>query len=1043
MFSGIRRLVGSVSVKQTDREILVSGIPADVMQRDIAKIWKTSRITDNMFNKIGRNEFSFNLFFAPDIVYMLDVMSTHRSRNTSVKVIATIRDEIIRNTWLANTEKTEDIPGRLKLEHLNKFIYKPLPFQQGYFDVYNTKLDQYRLNGYLLAAAAGAGKAQPLDSAIKIPGGWKAMGDVKVDDVVTAWDGTPTKVLAVYPQGVKQTFTVTFKDGRVTEACGEHLWDVYCFDWTRYNGTGWRTINTLELFSRINIGKQRLYVKLCKSEDIPDVELPIDPYNLGAILGDGGISSNCVTLTSGDPQLFSEFKKALPSTLKLITRDAITVGVITERGTPNVYIRELKALGLMGKNSYTKEIPELYMHGSTDQRIALIQGLMDTDGTIDTNGSLSFSSSSYTLAKQMQYLIRSVGGIARIKHKETSYVYNGIKKEGAISYRVSIRFHEPSLMFRLDRKRARANDGHQYCESLRLQIKSVNLARLTECQCISVEHPDHLYVTDSFVVTHNTYTTLAVGECLEADLIIVVCPNNAVDRVWASSLQDIYKADKPSFWVYAHGKPYNNERVLVVHYEGLQALLNLLPKLDLTGTVQIILDECHNLNEINSQRTQLFEQLCKRTGSKDIVFASGTPIKALGAETIPLLRCIDPMFTPDTEARYRKIFGRDGARGIDILRHRMGLISHKVEKSELKLEKPIMKPLSVVIPNGKDFTLPAIRKDMEKFIAERWTYYKGRRKEDEAFWKKCLDHHKSTLRSRQQFKEFEQYLNYVSLVSKSPDPRYVGDEIKATNAYEKTKFGPSLPKEWIKQFRDVKSVIKYTNLKIQGECLGRVLGRKRIECHVAMVPYVDFIGVCESTTKKTVVFTSFVEALEATDKHCKFLGLKPLVVYGKTNNELAQTVSRFDKDAVLNPLIATFASLSTAVPLVMADTMIMLNSPFRAYIFEQAVSRIHRLGADTQTVVYQAHLDTGDEPNISTRSADILQWSQDSVEAIMGIRSPFEVAVAMEEHAEQTLDEHVLMHRHLARVLAPFDLVPSIEDFNPTQVTTPRAFVGW
>jgi superfamily II DNA or RNA helicase len=163
-----------------------------------------------------------------------------------------------------------------------------------------------------------------------------------------------------------------------------------------------------------------------------------------------------------------------------------------------------------------------------------------------------------------------------------------------------------------------------------------------------------------------------------------------------------------------------------------------------------------------------------------------------------------------------------------------------------------------------------------------------------------------------------------------------------------------------------------------------------------MVPHIDFKSVCESTTKKTVVFTSFVEALEAVDRSLSTLGMNPLTVYGKTNNELNKTIRSFENNEDLNPLVATFQSLSTAVPLVMADTMIMIDSPFRSYIREQAISRIHRLGADTQVVVYEVSLDTGDEPNISTRSSDILAWSQEQVTAIMGIESPFEMTTSIE-----------------------------------------------
>lgn len=239
---------------------------------------------------------------------------------------------------------------------------------------------------------------------------------------------------------------------------------------------------------------------------------------------------------------------------------------------------------------------------------------------------------------------------------------------------------------------------------------------------------------------------------------------------------------------------------------------------------------------------------------------------------------------------------------------------------------------------------------------------------------------------------FDTYRRYVKQIQRyRGDARQVGEEIKWVNAYERSAIHTSLPKDLRNPFKEVKSIIKYVNLKIQGEALGRILGRKRTECHVAMVPSIDFKGVIESTAKKTVVFTSFVPVLESMMQHLTEQGFKPQAVYGKTNADLNRTIQQFETNENVNPLGATYQSLSTAVPLVMADTMIMIDAPFRAYIHEQAVSRIHRLGATTQTHVWECHLDTGTEPNISTRSSDILEWSQRQVSAIMGIDSPFEI----------------------------------------------------
>ncbi|QEM41960.1 hypothetical protein [Pseudomonas phage vB_PaeM_PS119XW] len=1033
MLDSFRSIFGGLTVKETETEIIISGIRGFDIVRDISKHWKTSKITTNLFNNIGRNSLSFYKFFAPEVMYMLENIVYYRSRYTSVKMIAAIKDALLQNTWLASTKAIDEksVQGRLNLANLSRLKFDPKPYQLEYFKNYTYRLDQYNLNGDLIAAAAGTGKSLRLDADIKIPGGWIKMGDVKVGDIVTAWDGTPTRVTGVYPQGKRQTFTIKFKDGREVDACDEHLWRVYKYDWTRYGGDGWKIINTKELFAYMQMPsfKNRLYIQLCKSEDTPALDLPIDPYNLGVILGDGCLSKG-IDITKGDQEIFDLVK--LPDNLKFVTRDHKTRGIVAKDGEKNTYLDIFRELGLMGKTALDKFIPDQYLHGSTEQRLAIIQGLMDTDGTVDENSNVSFCSSSYRLATQFQYLIRSLGGIAKIQVREPHYTYLGERREGNAAYRVNVRFPEPSTLFRLTRKRERCNDNGQYAgETLKLKITHVNLSERIETQCISVEHPDHLFITNDFIVTHNTYLTSAIAEMLDAELIVVMCPKNALDLVWLDSLKEMFHKPQTVWHTFEPNMPYKGQRWIVCHYDAMDKVVELLRNRNIVGSKRTvtILDESHNMNDPNSTRTKLYQLIVKMVGSRNNLLASGTPVKALGVELINLLRIVDPLFTPQVEERFKKMYGKEASKGLDIIRHRLGLVSYKVEKQELDLEPPIMRPYPIKIPNGDDFTLPAIRKVMEAFIQERWAYYKKRRPEDDRRWAEFCGLHRKTLKTAAQERAFKEYLDLVKYVQQIPDPRFAGEEIKATNQYEKLVFGPSLPKQFIHEFRDIKSVIKYTNLKIQGECLGRVLGGKRIECHVAMVPYVDWVGITESTHKKTIMFTSFVEAVEAADTHCVKLGMKPLAVYGKTTNELAEIVKRFDSSKELNPLNATYASLSTAVRLTMADTLILLNSPFRAYILEQAISRAYRLGQDSQVVVYQCSLDTGDIPNISTRSADILKWSQDQVEAIMGIKSPFEIGEAMEDHGDETeFDENKVIHNVLQKAFEKFDIeIPAVD----------------
>lgn len=506
-----------------------------------------------------------------------------------------------------------------------------------------------------------------------------------------------------------------------------------------------------------------------------------------------------------------------------------------------------------------------------------------------------------------------------------------------------------------------------------------------------------------------TYTSLALSEMLNSKRVVVIAPNNALNRVWEASLQEhFYKP--PTYWLSNSGKPFQgNERFVVANYEALDKVLEIVKKIG-TENVTIILDESHNFSSLDAKRTQNFIELCAVTQSKNVVWLSGTPIKALSIEAIPLFRCIDPLFNEDVQTRFKKIYSGSNERAVEILKNRMGLVSFKVEKSRLNLLEPIFQEIKVNIPNAKEYTLTSIRKQMQDFVKERHEYYRARKPDDEAFFYRCLKLHKDSLFDDKQKREFEQYETFLKLVIKSSGDFSAKDFMVYCNKYELNKILPSLPQNLRNTFKDVRSIVKYVHLKIQGECLGRIVGGARIKCHVDMVNSLPFKEICESTKKKTVVFTSFTHVIAQCERHLPEIGLSPLSVYGKTNSNLPAIIEQFDKDDNVNPLLATYASLSTAVPLTMADTVIMIDAPFRDYVLQQAVSRVHRIGATTQCYVYTASLDTGNEVNISTRSVDILKWSQQQIEEILGIKSPFEITDDLETFsvAVEGLDQPVV-----------------------------------
>lgn len=518
------------------------------------------------------------------------------------------------------------------------------------------------------------------------------------------------------------------------------------------------------------------------------------------------------------------------------------------------------------------------------------------------------------------------------------------------------------------------------------------------------------YILGAAPGSGKTITGIALSEALDTDITICIVPKNAVDRVWADTLEWIFKEKQP-YWKSTSGDPLKKGyRYYVAHYEQLDKILEFFKHNHDGKKINIILDESHNLNELKSMRTELFLQLCRVVNCQDVLWSSGTPIKAMGSEVIPILRSIDPYFDQEAEERFKAIFGLSSARGLDILAHRLGYMTFKIDKAQIVGNKVERFRVDVSLKNGDEYTLAAIGDEMRKFVKERTAYYQSNMKLYINMYMDCLRAYERTIRTSQEMREYEEYVRTARLLHTSYDPYVHKQEPIFCNAFEKKNIIPALPKELREKFKDCRSVYKYVNLKIQGEALGRILGKKRTQCNVDMLGAWDkyrvtdtqtgekfettLVDIIENSIKKTVVFTSYVEVVDKAAVILKEAGGFPLKVYGETNSELPQIVSTFERDTRCNPLIATLQSLSTAVPLVMANTVVFLNAPFRDHEYEQACSRVDRLGQTEVVQIFDVYLDTGKEPNISTRSLDIMAWSRSQVEAMLGPSG----AVALESY---------------------------------------------
>lgn len=488
-----------------------------------------------------------------------------------------------------------------------------------------------------------------------------------------------------------------------------------------------------------------------------------------------------------------------------------------------------------------------------------------------------------------------------------------------------------------------------------------------------------------------TLMSIALSITLHSDVAIFVVPKATVTTVWDDGIIEQF-GHTVRIWSSVRNEPLTEDYdYYIFHYEALEKAI-LLAKM-LVGKRKrpfIAIDESHNLNEITSNRTLRLIELSKILNCQHTVFATGTPVKALGIEMVPLLRTIDRFFTPSVELRFMKIYGATAKRANDILRNRLGLISHKIlEADYMKIAPPIELERPVKIPDPSKFLIENIKTEMRAFMIQRYEYYRKNMKFYEQIYKEGLSIYEKTLKTRADVDEFKKYKEYVSIIIERYDPLEHGEISKFVKEVETRKILPCLQQPFKNKFKDCLSIIKYAKLRVLGESLA-IVGRRRAECAVEIARYGRLEEIVINADKKTIIFSSFIPALVEANAYFEKLGFKTLQVHGDFTKNLTNIVNQFKQDQEMNPLFGTLQSLAASQTLTVANTVVFLDAPFREYIRNQAYHRVFRIGQDAQTYTILCLLDTK-EPNISDRSADILKWSQTQCEDIFGSATREEV----------------------------------------------------
>jgi phosphate starvation-inducible protein PhoH and related proteins len=362
------------------------------------------------------------------------------------------------------------------------------------------------------------GRAQPYDRQVLTSQGFRPIGSLQVGDLVVGSDGRPTPVLGVYPQGRKPVFRVRTQDGASTLCCAEHLWAVTTAA-DRRRGRPHRVLETREMAGHLRAAHAHRFELPLVSQpvDLEPQDVPMDPYALGLLLGDGCLTTKTTpTFATTDPELAFMLEAALEG-IELERKgksDYVLRHPAGGRGgviVSNPVTVALRELGLAGTRSATKFVPRDYLFNSADVRVALLQGLLDTDGGPVTQAGrtcrVQYSTCSPRLRDDVVFLVRSLGGVARWRTRPVAGRAPGRANGRPVHHRsdayvVDLRLPAGVEPFRLLRKQM-LYTAHGGGRPLRF-VDSIEGVGETETVCIQVGAEDSLYVTDDFLVTHNT-----------------------------------------------------------------------------------------------------------------------------------------------------------------------------------------------------------------------------------------------------------------------------------------------------------------------------------------------------------------------------------------------------------------------------------------------------------------------------------------------------------------------------------------------------------
>ena len=554
----------------------------------------------------------------------------------------------------------------------------------------------------ILADSMGLGKLQDVDTPTPTPNGFVRFGDLKVGDKIFGSDGKEHNVLQIFTHKQKDIYEVEFTDGSKTNCGLEHLWIVQTANHVMRK-QGWHVMSLEQILSYGLEWKDKgrhnykFRIPITKPVEYEEKNHLITPYMLGMLIGNGNLCNGSprISIPYYEYESVEHLKPMLHENYEFSVHDTgschqynIVKKSRSNRGS-NIYKEEIKKLGLNvhGKDKF---IPDEYMLDSIENRKDLLMGLMDSDGYITKERNrISFSTVSKKLADDFCLLVQSLGGLANI------HLYDSTKEGKSIEYVVSLQIN--FCPFKIKRKAERYTIDETHGKYLIKSIKSVNLIKKADAICIKVDSPDESYLTNNYIVTHNTTTSISAAILGKFKKILVIT-TASLKTTWRKEIE-VFE-DKENIQVISGSEWKTGHKFTIVNYDIAQRfyevaediayewkeLLNadgtktrvrvpITVRNKLTGKLEykmkksrkkddikealkksplfleefdcVIIDEAHKLSNPKAKRYQVIEDFMKKSKIPYVFLLTGTPITKDTARLYNLLRLIDANITKD------------------------------------------------------------------------------------------------------------------------------------------------------------------------------------------------------------------------------------------------------------------------------------------------------------------------------------------------------------------------------------------------------------